>query len=317
MSKELEKFRKTAKPFLKAASDAVSGYGSHTTNREHHKQILLECAKEVGRRAAVLKKNGKSGTTMQDFMDDKEIQQIGKTSKNALDSLIKEESRLDKILKTARDANAGMASVRGDLEKEIAKRKKKKDRKVLAVDSKSLPDMEKLSSELLKNFQTLRDDILMMAKSDNWKAATESRNFDKWTKEEIAKTGAARETRDETELGARGFDVRVMKTKSAKCTALSKALKTACAEGLKARQEGAGKDVTSKDATARKCLEEMAKILKPYDTKMKSMGRGALAGMNQSKDGKLVLVSVEQMRTQIKEGTALIKKVSRVAVYNA
>ena len=314
MSKELDKFKKTAKPLLKIGRDLVSEYGSHRTNREHHKQILLECAKEVGRRVQVLKQAGQSGTTIDDFTKDKEIQQVAKASTTAIDSLFKEQDRLKKMVAAAKDTSAKITALHKDVEKEIAQRKKKKSRKLLSKDSKSLPDMEALSAELLTTFQNLRDELIMLVRSEGWTAKTETKNFDKCTKQEIAQSGAAREKRDDVELGARGFDVRVIKKKGAVSKKLLAAIKTACADGLKALKAGDPSTLAKKNEEARKYLAGMEKILKPYDAKISTMGNSAIAGMKQDKDGKVVFTSIEAMRDQIKEGNALIKKISRVTV---
>lgn len=314
MSKELDKFKKSAKPLLKNVGEIIDEFASHGTNREHHKQILLECAKEIGRRAAELKKAGQSGTTIDDFIKDGEIKQVAKTSNSAIDSLFKENDRLKKILAKAKDTNTKLSALKDEVKKEIASRKKKKDRKLLAVDSKSLPEMEALCATIVEKFQDVRDEVIMMAKNDAWTPRTETKNFDNWTKQEIAKSGAARENRDNVELGARGFDVRVIKNKAATCKKLFSVLKTACADGLKALKSGDSGGLRKKDTEARKCLSEMKKILKPYDAKFASMGQGAMAGLKQSKDGKLVLSAVEEMRKQTNEGETLIRKVARVTV---
>jgi hypothetical protein len=314
VSKELEKFRKSYQPLKKSADALVLDYTKHCTNREHHKQMLLESAKEVGRAVQAAKDKGAGGKTVRDFASDGDVAAAMKTAQTALGALDKEETRLNKLLKDANGAVSDLTKLHKTVSEEVDARKKKRDRKIASVDSKSLPDMEKLAGEIRGSAQKLRDDLLGMEQIQKWSQAEEKRNFDKWVQEEIGKTKDSRKARDQDETDGRAFDVRIVNRQLGELKQLVTQARDRCAEAEKLFKNNAPVDADGCIREAHAALEGLRKIRAPYERALKKMNKYQLQGMKDSKDGKFVLDAVEKMGTAIEGTSKLIKKTSRATM---
>ncbi|MEX0969664.1 MAG: hypothetical protein WD046_04360 [Paracoccaceae bacterium] len=314
MAKEIDKFKKEIDPLMKGADKIVGDYARHQTNREHHKMMLLESAKEIGREVQKSKDNGVAGTELKDFLKEAGVLGVMKTVQNALGALNKEETLLHKMLGDGGKIVADLEKLGTKLDKEIDDRKKKKDRKLLAVDSKSLPDMEKLSAELWKNRQNLNDEVIMFEKSVPWAAKKERANFDKWVATEIGRTKSDRKGKDQSETDNRALDLRLVK----KAVDLTKSNlndgRTALAQAEKHFKNRELKEADQCIADAMKNLATIKKLHAPYAREVSKINSHDMKTMQGSKDGKYILTSVEQMGTVIEALTKLIKKTARASV---
>lgn len=314
MAKEIDKFKKTYAPLDKNAKKVHNAYAGHTTNREHHKMMLLEGAKEVGRAAQKAKDAGTQGTELKDFAKDAGVLAAMKTAMGAVGALGKEETRLKGILKEGNATYSALGKLRDEIDTEIAARKKKANRKIASVDSKSLPDMEKLLAAVRKTAQYIDDHVLMMEKNPPWSAAMEKKHFDKWVKEEIGKTKTTRKDRDQGETDGQAFDLRNLKKHMNLMKGHTGSARDLCRAAEKSFKN---RDVVPADKAltlANKELSSMKKIYAPYERGIAKRNKYQIMAMQQDKDGKYVLTSVDQMKKVIQGTSMLIKKTSRASI---
>ena len=314
MSKELDKFKKTYKPLGKQVEDTQQEYKKHCTNREHHKQMLLESAKQIGRDVQEAKNEGATGTSLKDFASDKRVLSTMKTAMTAMAALSKEDARLKNIMKSAAAVQKKVLDLEKNLSNEIKGRKKKKDRKVLARDSKSLPDMEKLLKEVVSSRQAVKDEVIDVEGHAKWTSAEEKKNFDNWVKQEIGRTKSDRKTRDNKETDTQAFNIRNVQKHAAQAKQLVTVARDKCAEAEKHFKNRKPVDADKCIENAHKALAALKKLHVPYQRGMKKMNKYDVMGMKQTKDGKFILGAIEFMENGIVGLTKLIKKTSRATM---
>ncbi|MDT8344662.1 MAG: hypothetical protein RQ752_09535 [Thermohalobaculum sp.] len=314
MSKEIDKFKKACGALEKQADAIEQDYAAHGTNRKHHKDMLLESSKEIGRVVQTLKDAGKTGTQLKDFANESAMMPVMKTALNALGQLGKEESRLDRIMKDAAAVLKQMNALNAEIDKEVTARKKKKDRKVLAVDSKSLPEMEKLLGDFATRIVDFQASTIDLQKMEQWALEKDKKNFDTWCTQEIAKTKADRKTRDTAETDERMFDDRVIKREMGAIKKLVVDVKTACGQ---AEKHFKNRETTQADAELQKAWDYHAQIKKMYEPharQLAKMNAYDRKGLEQSKEGKVMIASIEQMGAAVDALSKLIKKFSRATI---
>ncbi len=314
MAKELDKYKKDYAPLKKTADWCVSEYAVHTTNREHHKQMLLEASKETGRVAQQLKDNGATGTKLSDFANAKEMAPVMKAAMDAVGALGKEESRLKQILAKASDSVTSLEKLSKEISAEVADRKKKRDRKIAGVDSKSLPELEKLGGEVWSTRSQLVDDIINMQKIEKWSQAKVRADFDKWCAEEIGRTKSDRKTRDTKETDDQAFNVRIVQREMGKVKQIVDGVRSSCAAAEKHFKNREAAKADAELTKAWKLHAELKKIYEPYRRKLASLNTYDRRGMQESKDGKAVLDAIEQMEKAVDGLSKMIKKYSRATV---
>lgn len=314
MSKELDKFKKSYATLDKKAKAVSQDYAVHTTNREHHKNMLLESAKEIGRAVQKAKSGGAVGTDLKDFLKEKDVIVVMKTVLNANAALSKEEARLKGILKKTSGVVADLKKLDKEIDKEVTKREKKENRKLFAKDSKSLPVMKKLCTTVATEAVDVDSNIIAMENTVKWSAAVDKRNFEKWVKEEISKTKADQKERDNKENDGQAFDMRIVNKATNQVSNLQKVAVESCKSAVKCYKKGDRTGANDGLAKAHDALKAIKKIHVPYERKMKSMNKYDIMGMQQSKDGKKVLASIELMEKSTAQITKMIKTVARTTV---
>lgn len=314
MSKELEKFQKEMKPLESSALSLFSDYKQHCVGRSQHVGLLVEAAKEVGRVVQKLKDGGATGTTMKDFVGAKELNPTLVAARNALAALAKMEAVEKKMAVDAKASSIALLDLARRATAEVAAREKKKDRKILAVDSKSLPDMKKLALEAQKLGNKVKDDVAAMIKQESFSAAGEQKRFDKMCDQEIAQTKAGRKARDTDEKDNRALDLRLVGSALNKTKSLVQDAKDNCA---RAEKHFKGKDLKEADAAlsdAMKSLAALKKIYAPYERDFKKINSYDMKTMQGSSDGKKIISAVEFMKAATLGVSKLIKKTARATV---
>ncbi len=311
MSKELDKFKKTYKPLSKSADSLLADYKSHGTNLQHHRDMLFEAANEIGRVVQTLKDAGKTGTELKDFENEKEMSTVMKTVLDIFAALSKEETRFKTISKDAPKVTDGLKTLRAAIDAEVTSREKKANRKIAAVDSKSLPDMKKLSVEVAAKYQRMKDDVI--DDIQDWSKDGMRKLFERTCKTEIAKSKADRNARDTGETDAQAFNIRQVKKHVAEFKSQVDAARDGCAT---AEKHFKNREVDEGDAAitaARTAYDSLGKILEPYRRRISGLNKYDLQIMKDNKDGKWVLENVEAMERAVEGVSKLIKKTSRMA----
>lgn len=314
MAKEIDKFNKEAAPLIKAASKIGTDYTRQTTNAQHHRDMLWEAAAEIGREVQKCKDSGVVGTALKDFLKEPGVLNVMKAVQTTLGATAKEESILTQIKASSDSTLDALDKLGAKLGKEIDDRKKKKDRKILAVDSKSLPDMEKLLSDIGSARTALFDNVITDIKGTKWSLASVRKSFDNQVAKEIAKTKSDRKAGDQAANDNRALDLRLVK-KAYDSTL--KNLSEARDSLTQAEKHFKNRQLTEADgciADAMQNLATMKKAHAPYAREIGKTNAHDLKTMQGSKDGKYILTSVDQMGKAIEGLAKLIKKTARASV---
>jgi len=314
MAKDIDKFNKEATPLIKTISKLGTDYTRQTTNAQHHRDMLWEAAAEIGREVQKCKDNGVVGTALKDFLKEPGVLAVMKEVQTMLGATGKEESVLTKIKADSDKTLTDIDKLREKLSKEIDDRKKKKDRKLLAVDSKSLPDMEKLLTSLNAARTNLFDNVITDIKGIKWSLAGVRKSFDNQVAKEIAKTKADRKAGDQAATDNRALDLRLVKKAYDTTVKNLTAARDSLAQAEKHFKNKELKEADSCISDAMKNLADMKKAHAPYAREIAKTNAHDLKTMQGSKDGKYILTSVEQMGKAVDGLTKLIKKTARASI---
>ncbi|WP_042444075.1 hypothetical protein [Azospirillum sp. B510] len=305
MAKALEKYKKEFAILDSKARDLLESRVNALTNIEKLSDLILEAAKEIGRRVQVLRDGGAPGTTLKDFKSDKDVASI-------LKYIASIQKNAEVAVKTYNDVPApviaiikSLDTIETELSQEITNRKKKKDRVIFAIDSKSLPDLEKLHDQVSKSLRDLVDEEPELKDVISFQRrilALTDRRID----EEIALTKASRKVRDQEETDDRAKDIRILQRKLAECKKLYEAIKTDCADA----KASDGGDTARAVARALDNHKALKAIVDSYNRQMASYNDLQLERIKLSKDGLKFLAAVEQLRKGLEAADALVKTVS-------
>lgn len=175
MAKTLENFKKEYQGLEEKALKYIHGFGQFETSNNNARSFINSGAVELGLRVQVLKDKGATGTKIEDFIGDKEV----KTGLGEIDAMVnRRESELEKMLQQktkAEDVIQSAKKLQGELQKEIAARKKQLTTK-LGIGNKSLPGMvvelEKLAKALASGgvFDKLDDAVQALDEPGEWES---------------------------------------------------------------------------------------------------------------------------------------------------
>ncbi|SFR78238.1 hypothetical protein [Sphingomonas jatrophae] len=129
-------------------------------NNGYQLRLATEAGDEISRRIEVLRGQGTDGDTIGDFDRDKDVKASLAAIKDATsksDSYVKEFAKTIALTKMVQVDFEDLAK---RCDKEVADRTKKKDRKVLAIDSKSLPLIEELADKARAKGKSVDRDVV-------------------------------------------------------------------------------------------------------------------------------------------------------------
>jgi hypothetical protein len=289
MAKELEKLTKEFAPLKKQAETLLDSTAPLGTNFRHHESMNYEASDEITRRVGELKKEGKTGTTLKEFAGDSEIKAILAEVENNKKKLTTIISKYNQVETDAKKTHAALTKMKEGLDKEIASRQKKKDRKVFAVDSASLPDMEKLSTEIGDVAKSLYDEIIAFLQTTPM--VYDPDKTDKLIEKAVTASPEARGQRDDKELAKRGLDLRILGRNTKLAQSSREEVKKWLLETVKefkGGNKGKAQDNLAKAVEARGQLQKTAE---QYELAMKGLNKYDLQSMQESKDGKAIIAA--------------------------
>lgn len=151
MAKELDKFKKEFAGIKKDVATANAEINKNAQALGQTVQVRDEGCLQLGMEIQRCKDDGMKGKTVYDFGSDKEVKACLTSLNNFQKQIEKEIIRITGLhSKSFADIKKRFIKLKADLQAECDKRDAKKNRKVLAIDSKSLPDLQKLLTEVKK-----------------------------------------------------------------------------------------------------------------------------------------------------------------------
>lgn len=151
MAKELDKHKKEWAKLQKDIGDACEEIKQYEASLGQTTGVRDEGCSQLGLEIQRCKDSGMKGKTVEDFESDKEVKACLKSINEFQVQIEKEINRIGPLgTKTIPALNKRYWELSSALSDEVDKRDAKKNRKVASIDSKSLPEMKKLSDELSK-----------------------------------------------------------------------------------------------------------------------------------------------------------------------
>jgi hypothetical protein len=191
------------------------------------------------------------------------------------------------------------------LDKEVTERTKKKDRKILAVDSKSLPDLEKLLKEAKAKWMDLRDHVI-----DDAGFLITKGLFDGFVASAVKETKESRIKRDTEAEGDQALNMRVFNHRSAEAIGAYKAIVESCSHAVTLLRESKAEDAKNAVADAKKSLKTLLEVDKFYSDIIKRKNKYDVEAMKQNKDGQTILKTLEIIAKNAQDATKLVKAAS-------
>ena len=262
MAKEYDKLKKEFSAIEKELGSAVASDRKIRGDLAMASGIRGEGCKQLGLEIQRCKDGGMTGKTVKEFESDKAV-------KAAMAEIERQHSQSVKHAKALAALHSGAVKkletkfhdFKKRLREEIDKRDAKKNRKVLAVDSKSLPDLKKLLADAQK-FQDTKLEILTAVPVDT--EAELVRERDAGIKKALTETKDVKLSRFQTEMMTQAFDERIMKGKIGKAKKLHDEVIAKCkaaAAAIKARKQS---DLMENKVFAAKAMKALSEIVAPY-----------------------------------------------------
>ena len=291
MAKDLAKAQKEFSALQKVASDLTELLGSLSTNRQHFEGMVYEASEDITRRVGELRKEGTEAKTLKDCSGDNQIKAILGEVENIKKKLTDVEAGFADITLRGNKVREQLIALQDEVQKEVDDRTKKKDRKVLAIDSKSLPGLEKLAKEIGETGTALQENVLLLIKAERYKAKLDK--IDLQMETAVNKAPEEQGKRDEESMAKRGLDMRLVAKNTKEAQAKrneSKKNLGECLKFLKAGDKARAKDALDLASAAR---GELQAIAEQYATALKGINKYDMQTMKDSKDGKAILTAID------------------------
>lgn len=289
MAKELTKITKEFAALKKTAEQQQEDLGANQTNYRHHESMNYEASDEITRRVAALKKEGAQGTTLDDYRDDKEIKVILAEVENNKTQLAKLAAEMKTLHRESTATHEKLSELYEHVKEEIATRKKKKDRKFFAIDSASLPELEKLEKEVSTCATNLKDEVVGYL--DKVDFIYDPKKTDALMEKAVTDSPEVREERDEKALGNRALDLRVLGRNTKLVQKGREEVKKHLTAAVKAFKEGELEVARDEVANATKARGEVQDIAELYSKAIGGMRKHDIESLKQNKDGQNILAA--------------------------
>lgn len=267
MSKELDKYKKEFASIKKDVAAANTEINKNAQALGQTSQVRDQGCLQLGLEIQRCKDDGMKGKTVYDFDSDKEVKACLASLNNFQKQIEKELIRITNLYnKDFADIKKRFAQLKADLKAECDKRDAKKNRKVLAVDSKSLPDLQKLLAEINKyadkEFATLAFFQPETVKEHDTALAKKLVDAVKQTKD-------VKLTKFQEQMAGQALDERVMGKKLQQAMKIYKVCIGHCMvaqEAIKTRQN---KTLMENKILAAKEFKALQEIIAPYQLAQK------------------------------------------------
>lgn len=300
MAKELNAQKKDFEKLKKQADGCLESFTKLMTNADHFMNMFQQGAKMVGEAAQEAKGRGITGKTYNDFSKEKEVKSAVSEVEAIHKNYTRDHKQVEDLRKEAGKLCDQLDAQAADIEKEVATRKKKK---IVGIDSKSLPDLEKLAKEISGVSQKLKDGLINQPKLDApdamWRRTL--KNFDY----EVGRTKDDRDAELRSEMDRQGLDMRVAKRNFGLVKQGGELIAKACKA---AATEQDVKKAKALMVAANKKLKEIAPIVAQYDRALGSIGKRAAESL-QTKDGKALVAIHSAMSDILKTSASELKTV--------
>ena len=263
MAKELDKFKTEWKKVQKAVEASADEIRKNAQSLGQTTGVRNEGCLQLGLEIQRCKDEGMQGKSVDDFKSDPDVKSCLKSIEGFQAQIEKEINRITALHK--KDFAASMKQywdMRKRLKEEVDKRDKKKNRKVAAVDSKSLPDLQKMLKEVVKYEDSGIFSSIAFFQPETVKAHQDE--LARKLKEAVTQAKDVKLSKFQLQMAQQGLDERVIKNRLAAAQKIYKTVVGHCMvaqEAIKARQND---HLMKNKALAAQEFKNLKTIVEPY-----------------------------------------------------
>jgi hypothetical protein len=248
----------------------------------------------IGARVKALKDAGRSGDSVADFLDDKEVKSLS----SELDDCIKKARANYESEGVAQQSAQKIFKELKDLKTRIEKEAKARKNKLVGKESESAPEMEKLAKEIGEYWGQSLPKVghsLEGFAAEKPSAFRMDKYVEQLLREAINRSKTDRDEELAEEMLKQKLNIRLVTRQQGAVYRISGEVTKNLSTALTALKEKRGDDSTAALAAAVKGVEEIADILKPLDAAFTKFIKGREAA--DSDDGKEILRMLTLMTT--------------------
>lgn len=263
MAKEFDKLKKEWSKVEKDLTNCRQEVWKYEQKLGQTTGVRNEGCLQLGLEIQRCKDDGMKGKTVYDFDSDKDVKVCLKEIDNYQTQIGKEIERIAAVKsKSIEPAIKSFWALKQKLKDEIDKRDKKKNRKVAAVDSASLPDMKKLLTEMSK----FQDNKVFMGIDgfDPEDIKQSDKELAAHLKDAVTQTKEVKLNKFQEQMMTQGLDERHIKTNLANAVKSYKLVIGYCMVAGEAIEAREGKMLMENKVLAVKEFKNLQEMVDPY-----------------------------------------------------
>lgn len=308
MAKKFEEFKKEYDGIKKAVTKANEEIEKNARVVGQTSPVIKEGTKELGLRIQKLKDGGATGKKIDDFKGDAEVKVMLKSIDDFMKGMEKELKNIDALKKNSFvKTTKQFWTFKKNLQDEIASRKKKKSG-LIKIDSKSLPDMEKMLKEVVKY-----TDSGAFMRIDGFTPETigdHRRQLDNWIKDEISQSKDAKLSQFQQEMDSHALTDKILNKNLKLAQSAYKSILTECKNAQDAIDSRQNKDLMTAKVNVVQYLKTLDSVITPYDRASKD--QWIKSQIKQSKDKAKIEKSIKTMQAMFNNAKSEVKKIATV-----
>lgn len=308
MAKKYEEYKKEFAGIKKAVDNANEEIDKNARFVGQTSQIMQEGTKELGLRIQKLKDGGATGKKIDDFKGDAEVKVMVKSIDDFLKGMEKELKKIEALKKSSFVKTVNQFwDFKKNLKDEVDKRKKKKSG-ALKIDSKSLPDMEKMLKEVNKYTDSKQFSCLDVFVPESCDA--HRKQVDKWIQNEISQSKDAKLSQFQQEMDSHGLTDKNLSKNLKLAQAAYKSILTECKNAQNAIEARKNKDLMTAKINVVQYLKTLDSVITPYDRASKD--QWIKSQIKESRDKAKIEKSIKAMQTMFTSAKSEVKKIATV-----
>ena len=308
MAKKYEEYKKEFAGIKKAVDNANEEIDKNSRFVGQTSQIMQEGTKELGLRIQKLKDGGATGKKIDDFKGDAEVKVMVKSIDDFLKGMEKELKKIETLKKSSFVKTVNQFwDFKKNLKDEVDKRKKKKSG-ALKIDSKSLPDMEKMLKEVNKYTDSKQFSCLDVFVPESYDA--HRKQVDKWIQNEINQSKDAKLSQFQQEMDSHGLTDKNLSKNLKLAQTAYKSILVECKNAQNAIEARKNKDLMTAKVNVVQYLKTLDSVITPYDRASKD--EWIKSQIKVSKDKAKIEKSIKAMQTMFTSAKSEVKKIATV-----
>lgn len=308
MAKKFEEYKKEFATIKKAVTKANEEIDKNSRFVGQTSQVIKEGTKELGLRIQKIKDGGVTGKKIDDFKGDAEVKVLIKSIDDFMKGMEKELKNIEALKKNSFVKTVSQFwDFKKKLIDEIASRKKKKSG-VIKIDSKSLPDMEKMLKEVNKYIDS--GQFMCIDGFTPESIDTHRKQLDKWIQDEISQSKDVKLSKFQQEMDTQGLSHGNLNKNLKKAQSAYKSILIECKNAQDAIEARKNKNLMTAKVNVVQYLKTLDSVITPYDRAIKDPW--IKSQIKESKEKANIEKSIKAMMTMFTSAKSEVKKIATV-----